>query len=68
MPSQLTVVDPYDCFTEEGDLPVDPELRAHAIRVAQCIQGAAREAPKVGRNASCPCGSGKKLERCCGAS
>lgn len=23
-------------------------------------------APKVGRNAPCPCGSGKKIKRCCG--
>lgn len=26
-----------------------------------------REAPKLGRNALCPCGSGKKHKRCCGA-
>lgn len=26
-----------------------------------------RETPKVGRNAPCPCGSGKKYKRCCGA-
>ena len=26
----------------------------------------ARAAPKVGRNAPCPCGSGKKYKRCCG--
>ena len=25
------------------------------------------EPPKVGRNAPCPCGSGKKFKRCCGA-
>jgi uncharacterized protein len=25
-----------------------------------------RTAPKVGRNDSCPCGSGKKYKRCCG--
>ncbi len=25
-----------------------------------------REAPKVGRNDSCPCGSGKKFKKCCG--
>ena len=24
--------------------------------------------PKIGRNAACPCGSGKKYKRCCGAS
>lgn len=26
-----------------------------------------RAAPKVGRNEPCPCGSGKKFKRCCGA-
>ena len=25
-----------------------------------------REAPKVGRNDACPCGSGKKYKKCCG--
>jgi SEC-C motif-containing protein len=28
---------------------------------------ARREAPKVGRNDPCPCGSGKKHKKCCGA-
>lgn len=27
-----------------------------------------REHPKVGRNEACPCGSGKKFKKCCGAS
>ena len=27
----------------------------------------ARDAPKVGRNDLCPCGSGKKFKKCCGA-
>jgi uncharacterized protein len=26
-----------------------------------------RDAPKVGRNDPCPCGSGKKYKQCCGA-
>ena len=26
-----------------------------------------RGAPKVGRNDPCPCGSGKKYKKCCGA-
>jgi SEC-C motif-containing protein len=26
-----------------------------------------RETPKVGRNDPCPCGSGRKYKRCCGA-
>ncbi|MEK6426303.1 MAG: SEC-C metal-binding domain-containing protein, partial [Burkholderia gladioli] len=31
--------------------------------LAQTIQ---RDAPKVGRNDPCPCGSGKKHKKCCG--
>ena len=26
-----------------------------------------RSSPKIGRNAPCPCGSGKKYKKCCGA-
>ena len=26
-----------------------------------------RETPKVGRNDPCPCGSGQKYKKCCGA-
>jgi len=26
-----------------------------------------RETPRVGRNEPCPCGSGKKYKKCCGA-
>ena len=37
-----------------GQLP----QRGHTVR---------REAPKVGRNDPCPCGSGKKYKKCCGA-
>jgi uncharacterized protein YecA (UPF0149 family) len=29
-------------------------------------QPVVREAPKVGRNEPCPCGSGKKYKKCCG--
>ncbi len=31
------------------------------------FNAAAQRAPKVGRNDPCPCGSGKKYKRCCGA-
>jgi SEC-C motif-containing protein len=30
-------------------------------------EGQVRGAPKVGRNDPCPCGSGKKYKKCCGA-
>jgi uncharacterized protein len=31
------------------------------------VQQVQRNAPKVGRNDPCPCGSGKKYKKCCGA-
>jgi preprotein translocase subunit SecA len=31
------------------------------------VQTVSREKAKVGRNAPCPCGSGKKYKKCCGA-
>ncbi len=34
--------------------------------VESILQPARREAPKVGRNEPCPCGSGKKFKNCCG--
>jgi SEC-C motif domain protein len=30
------------------------------------IETVVRESPKIGRNAPCPCGSGKKYKKCCG--
>jgi len=35
--------------------------------VAAKGQTVRRESPKVGRNDPCPCGSGKKYKKCCGA-
>jgi uncharacterized protein YecA (UPF0149 family) len=34
---------------------------------AQSRKPIEREEPKVGRNDPCPCGSGKKYKKCCGA-
>jgi SEC-C motif-containing protein len=39
----------------------------YAGQVQQPGQTVRREAPKVGRNDPCPCGSGKKYKKCCGA-
>lgn len=35
-------------------------------RPSSAVKTVVREAPKVGRNDSCPCGSGKKYKKCCG--
>ncbi|AHE98683.1 UPF0149 family protein [Thioalkalivibrio paradoxus] len=36
-------------------------------RAVQRTQSVRRAVPKVGRNDPCPCGSGKKFKKCCGA-
>jgi preprotein translocase subunit SecA len=55
--------------------PVAPQLGARALAGARLPQRAeaeepvapyVREQPKVGRNAPCPCGSGKKFKQCHG--
>jgi preprotein translocase subunit SecA len=33
----------------------------------QTVQQVVRGSAKIGRNDSCPCGSGKKYKKCCGA-
>ena len=40
---------------------------AQAPQGEQKIKQVRLDQPKVGRNAPCPCGSGKKYKRCCGA-
>ena len=42
---------------EESDAPEIPKIAVPVVR----------DAPKVGRNDPCPCGSGKKFKRCCGS-
>jgi preprotein translocase subunit SecA len=39
----------------------------HAGSQPETPQPARRTTPKVGRNQPCPCGSGKKFKKCCGA-
>jgi uncharacterized protein len=47
----VTVADLYDLTSE-------PRYKVETVK---------REAPKVGRNDPCPCGSGKKFKQCHGA-
>jgi SEC-C motif domain protein len=39
----------------------------YAGQMPSAGQTVRRESPKVGRNDPCPCGSGKKYKKCCGA-
>ncbi|MBI5380664.1 MAG: YchJ family protein [Opitutae bacterium] len=41
---------------------------AYAGQVPAVGHTVRREAPKIGRNDPCPCGSGKKYKKCCGVS
>ena len=42
------------------------ESAMNAALAAAHAQPSRRDAPKVGRNDPCPCGSGKKYKKCCG--
>ncbi len=50
-----TPVSPQQTVLEETQISQQP------------VASAARTADKVGRNDACPCGSGKKYKKCCGA-
>jgi len=40
-------------------------LENNRIQIEEDIQSSVRDSEKVGRNAPCPCGSGKKYKKCC---
>ncbi|MER3429029.1 MAG: preprotein translocase subunit SecA [Pyrinomonas sp.] len=44
-----------------------PNQGAAAAGEEATVKTVRREQPKVGRNEPCPCGSGKKYKKCCGA-
>jgi SEC-C motif-containing protein len=58
---QISVLHEVSRFVQEAGqwLYVDGDIIAEPPR-------AGRPASKVGRNDSCPCGSGKKFKKCCG--
>ncbi|MBI5396757.1 MAG: SEC-C domain-containing protein, partial [Verrucomicrobia bacterium] len=46
--------------------PAAPRADAVEEAIAAAAKPVRRDAPKVGRNEPCPCGSGKKFKHCCG--
>jgi len=57
-----------------GDGQTPPRIRREALRPvpkpslrSSPPAAVAAKAGKIGRNESCPCGSGKKYKKCCGA-
>jgi hypothetical protein len=64
-----------DAITEETVAVIHPPTQTLIEAFDAAIEGrrpgerlgpVVREAPKVGRNEPCPCGSGKKFKKCCG--
>lgn len=51
----------------DGDSHVHEEGKGHEHHNHAPQKPVKREAPKVGRNDPCSCGSGKKFKKCCGA-
>ena len=65
VPDQFFPEDPDDWEEDDNDYLFDV-LGDIFDEDFHDIQPYVREAPKVGRNDICPCGSGKKYKRCCG--
>jgi SEC-C motif-containing protein len=45
----------------------DTQARPRIDPASPVLPNVRRETPKVGRNDPCPCGSGRKFKKCCGA-
>jgi uncharacterized protein len=56
-----------DARREFADALYDDELEEEEVDDYYYPETYVRPEPKVGRNEPCPCGSGKKFKKCCGA-
>lgn len=45
----------------------EAELRGEGASPLPKVETVVHEGPRIGRNDPCPCGSGKKYKKCCGA-
>ncbi len=63
----LALCDENDIVVIVGVEPHKPEDLSDIERALLARQPA-RSSPKIGRNAPCPCGSGKKSKKCCDGS
>ena len=52
---------------EEWKAIYDDETRERLYKEQKKSMTIVHEGPKIGRNDPCPCGSGKKYKKCCGA-
>ncbi len=53
-------------LTEWNDI-FDADKQKELYKEQKASQTVRNEVPKIGRNDPCPCGSGKKYKKCCGA-
>jgi uncharacterized protein len=66
-PSVVKIKAFWDFWKEQSDSPSPGGLGDDQDPVAGAHAPVMRQGPKVGRNDPCPCGSGKKYKKCCGA-
>ncbi len=63
MPQEMV----HSTLEQLGENPFAPSVQEQPQEPAEQVNFTFhREAPKVGRNDLCPCGSGKKYKKCCG--
>jgi len=53
-----------DSESDEKKMPIEPVKSAEKKELVNPL-GTIKHRPKIGRNAPCPCGSGKKYKKCC---
>jgi uncharacterized protein len=68
-PKIETLLDDAEAVQTMADTVPDAVVRIHSYQRQQASTSRTirRSQPKVGRNDPCPCGSGKKSKKCCGA-
>jgi len=62
----VTDSDSVAAFVETNRPAIEAGFEAELGREPAPVIPFRREQPKVGRNAPCPCGSGRKFKKCCG--
>jgi len=54
-------------YAAQQQAALDAHQQAQMAQEGEAVKTIVRAGPKVGRNDPCPCGSGKKYKKCCGA-
>jgi hypothetical protein len=57
----------WACFHEDRSRKAPHVVADAKLNLDILFPPIRRAAPKIGRNEACPCGSGKKYKKCCGA-